>query len=69
MLRFLGLIISLLLIGLIFLRIPRENVGLTIFTKADDFMGSIRSSQQSLNLLIGIVLLSYLIIAFQLNNS
>ena len=69
MLRILGLIVSILLIGLIFLRIPRENVGLTIFTKADDFLGSITSAQRSLNILIGLVLLSYFIIAFELNNA
>ena len=67
MLKLLGLIVSIVIIGLIFLRIPRENVGLSIFMNDNNFLGSFSSSQRLLNVLIGILLIVYLFIAFQLN--
>ena len=67
MLKLFGLIVSIAIIGLIFLRIPRENVGLASFMNDNSFLGSFSSSQRTLNLLIGILLIIYLLIAFQLN--
>lgn len=67
MLKLLALIVSIILIILIFLRIPRENVGLTVFTNDNNFLGYFSSSQRVLNLVIGVGVLVYFTIAFQLN--
>ena len=51
MLKLLGFIISIFLIGIIFLRIPQENIGLASFATKSDLLGSPSSAQRSLNIL------------------
>ncbi len=67
MLTLFGLIVNIILIGLIFLRIPRENVGLAIFTNDNNFLSSFSSAQKTLNIVIGIGVIIYFMVAFQLN--
>ena len=67
MLKLFGLIISILLIGIIFLSIPQENVGLASFATKSDLLGSPSSAQRSLNLLTAFAILIYFGIAFKLN--
>lgn len=67
MIKLFGLIISVLLIGIIFLRIPQENVGLASFATKTDLLGSPSSAQRSLNILTGFAILIYFGIAVQLN--
>lgn len=69
MLKLFGLIVSILLIGIIFLRIPQENVGLASFATKSDLLGSPSSAQRSLNILTGFGILVYFGIAVQLNLS
>lgn len=69
MLKVFAFIISFLLILIIFLRIPQENVGLASFATKTDILGSPSSAQRSLNILTGIGILIYLIIAILLNLS
>lgn len=64
-----GLIISILLIGIIFLRIPQENTGLRSFATKSGFLGSPSSAQRFLNILTTFGILIYLAIAIQLNLS
>ena len=67
MLKVLGILISLFLIGIIFLRIPQENVGLASFANKSNLLGSPSSAQRFLNILTVISLIIYFGIAFQLN--
>lgn len=67
MLKSLGFIISFFLIGIIFLRIPQENVGLASFATKSDLLGSPSSAQRSLNILTAFGILIYFGIAVQLN--
>lgn len=67
MLKLIGALISLFLIGIIFLRIPQENVGLASFANKSNLLGSPSSAQKFLNLLTTISLLIYFGIAVQLN--
>lgn len=67
MLKLFGLIVSVLLIGIIFLRIPQENVGLASFATKSDLLGSPSSAERSLNILTGFGILVYFGIAIQLN--
>jgi preprotein translocase subunit SecG len=67
MIKLFGLIISILLVGIIFLRIPQENVGLASFATKTDLLGSPSSAQRSLNILTGFGILIYFGIAVQLN--
>ena len=69
MLKLFGLIVSVLLIGIIFLRIPQENVGLASFATKSDLLGSPSSAQRSLNILTAFGILVYLGVAIQLNLS
>jgi len=69
MLKLFGLILSILLIGIIFLRIPQENVGLASFATKSDLLGSPSSAQRSLNILTAFGILVYFGIAIQLNLS
>lgn len=69
MLKLFGLIVSILLIGIIFLRIPQENVGLASFATKSDLLGSPSSAQRSLNILTAFGILIYFGIAIQLNLS
>jgi preprotein translocase subunit SecG len=67
MLKFLGILISLFLIFIIFLRIPQESVGLASFATKSNLLGSPSSAQRFLNILTIIGILIYLGIAIQLN--
>jgi preprotein translocase subunit SecG len=67
MLKIFGFLISIFLIGIIFLRIPQENVGLASFATKTDLLGSPSSAQRSLNIFTGFGILIYLLIAIQLN--
>jgi preprotein translocase subunit SecG len=69
MLKLFGLIVSILLIGIIFLRIPQENMGLASFATKSDLLGSPSSAQRSLNILTAFGILVYFGIAIQLNLS
>jgi preprotein translocase subunit SecG len=69
MLKLFGLIVSILLIGIIFLRIPQENVGLASFATKSDLLGSPSSAQRFLNILTGFGILVYFGIAIKLNLS
>jgi len=69
MLKLFGFIISISLIGIIFLRIPQENVGLASFATKSDLLGSPSSAQRSLNILTAFGILIYFGIAIQLNLS
>ncbi len=63
MLKLFGIIISILLIGLIFLRLPKESLGLASFSS---------SSERFLNFLTALAILIYFGIAIRenlLNNS
>nr|QUS63660.1 hypothetical chloroplast RF47 [Haslea silbo]QUS63864.1 hypothetical chloroplast RF47 [Haslea silbo] len=67
MLKTIGFIISILLIIIIFLRMPQENVGLSSFATKSDLLGSPSSAERSLNILTAFGILVYLVIALQLN--
>ena len=67
MLKFFGFGINLLLIVAIFLRIPKDNVGLASFTTKNQMLDSITSMQRSLNIAIAIGIGFYIFIAIQLN--
>jgi len=67
MLKSIGFIISTLLIVVIFLRMPQENVGLSSFATKSDILGSPSSAERSLNILTAIGILIYFGIAIQLN--
>ena len=67
MLKLLGFIISIFLIGIIFLRVPQENAGLASFATKSDLLGSPSSAQRFLNILTGFGILIYFGLAIQLN--
>lgn len=69
MVRLTGLIISILLIGIILLRIPEESLGLTSFEQKSQLLSSPSSSQRFLNILTGFGILIYFGVAIQLNLS
>ena len=67
MLKLIGSFTSLFLIGIIFLRIPQENVGLASFATKSNLLGSPSSAQRFLNILTACGILIYFGIAIQLN--
>lgn len=67
MLKLIGFFISILLIVIIFLRVPQENVGLSSFATKSDLLGSPSSAERSLNILTGLGIVIYFSIAIQLN--
>ena len=67
MLKPIGIIVSILLIIVIFLRIPKENAGLSSFATKIDILGSPSSAERSLNILTSVGILIYFGIAIQLN--
>ena len=67
MLKLIGFIISIVLVILIFLRIPQESVGLSSFAMKSNLLGSPSSAERFLNLLTGIGILIYFGIALKLN--
>ena len=67
MLKLVGFIVSILLIIIIFLRTPQENVGLSSFATKSDILGSPSSAERFLNILTVIGILIYFGIALTLN--
>ena len=67
MLKPIGFLISILLIIIIFLRMPQESVGLSSFATKSDLLGSPSSAERFLNILTAIGIVIYLMIALQLN--
>ena len=67
MLKFIGFIVSLLLIVIIFLRTPQENVGLSSFATKSDILGSPSSAERFLNVLTVLGILIYFGIALTFN--
>lgn len=67
MLKLVGFIVSILLIIIIFLRIPQENVGLSSFATKSDILGSPSSAERFLNILTAIGIGIYFSIAVGLN--
>ena len=59
--------LSIFLITIIFLRIPKENVGLASFATKSSLLGSPGSAQKSLNILTAFGILLYLILAIVAN--
>lgn len=62
-----GIIVNILLIGIIFLRVPRESAGLTTFPTKNNLLGSPRSAERFLNILTALGILIYVGIAIQQN--
>jgi preprotein translocase subunit SecG len=67
MLKFVGASISLFLIGIIFLRIPRDSIGLASFANTSNLLGSPSSAHHFLNVLTVVCILLYFGIAVSLN--
>ncbi len=59
--------ISCFLIGIIFLRLPEENVGLSSFATKSAVLGSPKSAQRFLNILTAVGILIYIAVAVKLN--
>ena len=67
MLKLIGVIVSILLIIVIFLRTPQENVGLSSFATKTDILGSPSSAERFLNVLTVFGILIYFGIALTFN--
>ncbi len=68
MLKLIWIIVSLILIGLIFVRTP-QNQGLASFSTKSNFLGSPSSAEQFLNNLTIFLIISYFGFALVLNFS
>jgi protein translocase SecG subunit len=70
MLKLIGVIVSILLIIIIFLRTPQENVGLSSFATKSDILGSPSSAERFLNVLtvFGIVIYFGIALTFNLTS-
>ncbi len=69
MLKILAFIVNIFLIAIIFLRIPKENMGLASFATKSNLLGSPASAQRFLNIGTAVGILLYFLIALQLNLS
>lgn len=69
MLKILAFIVNIFLIAIIFLRIPKENMGLASFATKSNLLGSPASAQRFLNIGTAVGILIYFLIALQLNLS
>ena len=67
MLKLIGFVVSILLIIIIFLRTPQENVGLSSFATKSDILGSPSSAERFLNILTAVGIVIYFSIALTLN--
>ena len=67
MLKLVGFSVSILLIIIIFLRTPQENVGLSSFATKSDILGSPSSAERFLNILTAVGIAIYFSIALLLN--
>ena len=69
MIKLFTFLISVFLIIIIFLRLPRESVGLGSFATQSDLLGSPRSAQKLLNIFTALGIFSYVLLAIKLNFS
>ena len=69
MIKLFSFLISLFLIIIIFLRIPKESVGLGSFATKSDLLGSPTSAERSLNIFTVFGILIYVTLAVQINFS
>jgi len=69
MIKLFSFLISIFLIIIIFLRIPKESVGLGSFATKSDFLGSPTSAERSLNIFTALGILIYVTLAIQINFS
>jgi len=67
MLKLIGFIVSIILIVIIFIRTPKESVGLSSFATKTNILGSFSSAERFLNILTTIGIFIYLTIALILN--
>jgi preprotein translocase subunit SecG len=67
MLKLIVVITNLFLIVIIFLRMPQESAGLASFATKSNLLGSPSSAQRFLNILTGLGIIIYLVIAIQFN--
>jgi preprotein translocase subunit SecG len=67
MLKILAFIVNVSLIAIIFLKIPKENMGLASFATKSNILGSPASAQRFLNIGTAVGILIYFLIALQLN--
>jgi preprotein translocase subunit SecG len=69
MIKLFAFLISIFLIIIIFLRIPKESVGLGSFATKSDFLGSPTSAERSLNIFTAFGILIYVTLAIKINFS
>nr|AZJ16758.1 preprotein translocase protein SecG [Seminavis robusta] len=67
MLKLIGFIVSILLIIVIFLRTPQENVGLSSFATKSDIFSSPSSAERFLNIITAFGIIVYFSVALILN--
>jgi preprotein translocase subunit SecG len=67
MLKILAFIVNIFLIAIIFVKIPKENMGLASFATKSNLLGSPASAQRFLNIGTAVGILIYFVIALQLN--
>lgn len=58
---------SLFLIAIIFLRMPKENTGLTSFANKSDILGSPTTAEKTLNIITTLSVIGYVVFAFKLD--
>ena len=61
------IIISLFLITIIFLRLPKESLGLSSFATKSDILGSPSSAEKYLNIVTAVGIILYFLLAIQWN--
>ena len=69
MIKLFAFLISIFLIVIIFLRLPKESVGLGSFATKSDLLGSPTSAERSLNIFTAFGILIYVTLAIQRNFS
>ena len=67
MLKILAFLVNIFLIVIIFVKIPKENMGLASFATKSNLLGSPASAQRFLNIGTAVGILIYFVIALQLN--
>ena len=69
MIKLFSFLISIFLIVIIFLRIPKESLGLGSFATKSDLFGSPTSAERALNIFTAFGILVYVTLAIQINFS
>ena len=69
MIKLFSFLISIFLITIIFLRMPKESSGLGSFATKSDLLGSPTSAERSLNIFTVFGILIYVTLAIQINFS